>query len=176
MDAAFAWIGQFVEWLAAFFPRWVIVDTRQAGLFWRRGHTVIVKGPGWWWYWPLLTRLEVIETARRAVDLRDQTVTTTDGKTIAIGGVIVFEVSDVEKFAARTNAPHDTIHSIVVSAMQEVCCKKAWADMQAEQQSGKLDRDLRREVKEWLDGYGVAALKVTLTDLSPCRVFKLVQN
>jgi hypothetical protein len=60
--------------------------------------------------------------------------------------------------------------------VHDVCCQRTWEELKQEQRTGKLDRELRREAKKGLESYGVRVLKMTLTDLAPCRVFKLATN
>jgi regulator of protease activity HflC (stomatin/prohibitin superfamily) len=114
--------------------------------------------------------------ARQAVDLRTQTFVTSDDKSVAVGGLIVYEIKDIAAILAHTFDPEETIRDITASAIHDVCCQKSWEDLKQGQRSGSLDRELRREVAKGLDSYGVKVLKTTLTDLAPCRVLKLIQS
>ena len=47
--------------------------------------------------------------------------------------------------------------------------------MTEQQRTGELDRKLKAEARKELERYGVRVLKMTLTDLAPVRVLKIVQ-
>lgn len=176
MEGALAWISEIARWFGQFVPRWTIVDTTHGAVKFVRGSNVVTLSPGWHLWWPLTTNLVVYPTARQATDLRGQVLATFDDHTILVGGLIVYEIADIEAIVARTYDPEDTIKDIALSAVHDVCCQRTWEELKQEQRTGKLDRELRREAKKGLESYGVRVLKMTLTDLAPCRVFKLATN
>lgn len=172
----FEWISDAVGWVGQFIPRWRIVETTRGAVKFVRGSKVVVLGPGWHVYWPVMTLFEDYPTARQGVALRAQTLVTTDDKVIAVGGLIVYEIRDLEAIVAHTFDPDETIRDITLSAIHDVCCRKTWDELKAGQRSGRLDVELRQEAAKGLGSYGVKVLKVTLTDLAPCRVLKLIQT
>jgi len=174
MESALAWIGQVAEWVGQFIPHIMIVTATHGAVKFIRGHQIKILGPGWHIYWPLTTVFEQYPTARQAIDLRAQTIVTADDKVIAVSALVVYEVYDVEKILAHTFDPDDTIKDIGLGVVHDVVCQYSWEDLKAAVRSGKLDRDLRAEMKKGLDSYGVRVLRTTLTDLAPCRVVKLL--
>jgi regulator of protease activity HflC (stomatin/prohibitin superfamily) len=176
MDAALGWIGQLVEWLGMFIPRRIIIDTTHAGVKWVMGKRVVPLAPGLHFYWPLLTEYRTYPTARQAADLRTQTLMTTDGKTLVVGGLIVYEIHDIEAILAHTWDPEQTIKDIALSAIHEVLVRQSWIDIRTGQEQGTLNLKLRKRVRQELGKYGVKVLKVTLTDLAQTRVYKLMQS
>lgn len=176
MDGALAWIGQVAAWLGLWIPRWIIVDTTHGAVKFVKGSTVMACGPGIHWYWPVTTNFVMHPTARQSSNLKSQTVMTADDKTIAVGGMIVYEIADITAILAYTFDPDETIKDVALSSIHDVCCQLSWAEMREQQRSGALDRKLKTEARKDLDRYGVKVLKMTLTDLAPCRVLKLVNS
>lgn len=174
MEGALAWVSQIAAWIGQFIPQWEIVDTAHGAVKFVRGHKVISLGPGWHLYWPLTTRMTVYPMARQANDLRAQTLVTTDDKTIVVGGLIVFEIDDIEAIVAHTFDPDQTINDISLAVINGVLSDKAWHDLKMAHQDGSLDRELLKQARRELEKYGVKVLRMTLTDLAPCRVFKLM--
>lgn len=174
MESAVAWIGAIFNWLGAFIPRWVIIDSTHAAVKFVRGSRVVACAAGIIWYWPVTTNLVLHPIARQTANLKSQTIMTSDERTVIVGGLIVFEISDIEKVLAHTFDPDETIKDICLSTIHDVCCQLTWTELHAEQRSGALDRKLRAEAKKDLDRYGVRVIKMTLTDLAPCRVLKLL--
>lgn len=176
MDSALAWIGSIADWVGKFFPRWEILDTTAGAIKFVRGSKVKVCGPGIHWYWPATTRFVAYPTARQAEDLRSQTFVTKDDKVIVVGGMIVYEVVNLEPLLAHTYDAPQTIKDISLTVVHDVCCQLTWEELKEQQRNGKLDRALRAEAKKVLEPYGVKVLKMMLTDCAPARVLKLLQS
>jgi hypothetical protein len=155
MDKAFAWIGYIVEWLGQFFPRWKVIPTTHGWIKWVRGFKVKVGGPGIVWWWPATTEIE--------------------GYPVAVSGMLVYEVSDIEKLLGHTFDPDDTVKDIAQSALTDVLGHMSWPDIKKGQ--GKtLDTKLKNAAKKELEDYGVNVLKCSLTTLALCRVHRLITS
>lgn len=174
MDSALGWIGQVASWFGQWIPRWEIVRTTHGAVKFVWGAKVVALGPGWHCYWPFSTDFVQYPTARQADNLANQTIETKDGKTIMVGGMIVYEVHDIAALVAYTFDPDGTIRDIAAAAVHDVCCVKTWDELREGQRTGKLDTELRNEMKKGLSKYGVTVLRTTLTELAICRVLKLV--
>lgn len=192
MSEALAWVGQIAEWIGQFIPRWKHIDTtfggvKFTGFFLPRrlrvkcggfdGEMKIeTLGPGLHWFWPATSTIDIYPTARQTDDLRSQTLVTTDGKSIVVSGMVVYEVVDVEKLLTQNFKATQTISDISLTAVHDVCCQLSWQDLQADQRSGALDKKLLAETRKALAPYGVKVVKTMLTDLAPCRVLRLLQS
>lgn len=174
MENAFAWIGQIISWFGQFFPRWAIVRTTHGWVKWVRGSEVKSGGAGVVWYWPATTDFVEFPIARQTVPLPSQVITTKDKQTITVGGMLVYEVTDVAKLLACYDTD-DTIRDIAASSLLDVCCKLTWEELQSGQ-GRTLDTRLRNAAKRELEDYGVNVIKFTLTTLAPTRVYRVVQS
>lgn len=175
MDNAFAWLSNLIEWFGQLIPRWVLIDPTERGIKFVWGSRVVIVEPGIVWYWPAVTRFMVHPVVRQSNNLKTQTITLKDGKTAAVGGMCVFEIKDIEAAFVHTYDTDETIRDITLSAIHDVCCILTWEEMTEQQRTGELDRKLKAEARKELERYGVRVLKMTLTDLAPVRVLKIVQ-
>lgn len=176
IESAFGWIGQIVAWFGQFFPRWEIIPTTHAGVKFVKGDEVIPLLPGVHWWWPATTELRTYPTARQAADLRTQTLMTTDGKTLVVGGLVVYEIKDIEAILAHTWDPEQTVKDIALSAIHDVLVRMSWVEIRTESEHGTLNLRLRKRVRRELEKYGVKVLKTTITDLAQTRVYKVIQS
>lgn len=176
MESAFAWIGQIVEWVGQWIPAKVLVDPTHAAVKFVRGKAGVLLGPGMHFYWPITTSFHPYPVARQAVDLRSQTFMTTDEVTAIAGGLVVYEVANLELLIGHTFEPDSTIREISIGEIHGVLCSMTWAEIRTALASGKLDTRLRGEVRKALEKYGVKVVNVTLTDLAKCRVIKLFNS
>jgi regulator of protease activity HflC (stomatin/prohibitin superfamily) len=176
MDSALAWIGYIADWIGKFFPRWNILDTTEGAIKYVRGSNPILCGPGIHWHWPVVTTWVVYPTARQADRLETQTMETEDGKTIIVGGILVYSISDLKALLTTTHSPATTVKDIALSAVHDVCCGMTWEQLKLEQRKGTLDTKLRNAAKKQLSDYGVEVIKLMLTSLARARVLKVSQS
>ena len=176
MENALAWIGQIAAWIGQFFPRWVVLDTTEGAIKYVHGSRVVACGPGIHWYWPAVTTWVPYPTARQADQLETQTMETLDGRTIIVGGILVYSVTDLAALITTTHSPTSTVKDIALTAVHDVCCQMEWEALKAAQRSGLLDRELRKAAQDQLKDYGVKVIKLMLTNLARARVLKVSQS
>lgn len=173
MSGALEWLNALAQWVGNLFPRWMVVDATMAGVKFVGGKRVVVFGPGIVWYWPARTETKVWPTVRQPVDLPSQTITTTDGKTIAVGGAFEYEVTDVRKLLTQSFAPDASMRLHGAVAVRSVCSSHTYADLMNQR---AVRFAIRRELRKRLRPFGVRVLSANLTDFAPARVFKLLQS
>lgn len=176
MDSAFAWLQYLADFIARLVPKWDIVPTTHGWVMWVGGKRVISGGPGIIWWWPARTEVKIYPVARQALDLRPQTLTTKDGKTLLVGGLLSFSIEDIEKALAYTWSIDETLRDITLTALKHVITRMTWEEIHDAEQVGRLDKRLRHATRLRLRPYGIKVLKVSLTDIAPTRVIKLAMS
>lgn len=190
MSDAFAWLGQIVEWFGRWIPRVLILGSPEGGVKygtlrlrdlirfrWDPSVKPVVLHPGLHVYWPIVTEFTPWVVARQSLNLTTQTITTKDGKVIAIGAVLTFRVRNVLKLVAYTHDPDVTIRAVAAGVVQRVCSQAEWGELQTAKDDGVLDRYLMRALTKALRRrFGVQVLDATLTDFAPARVIKVIQS
>jgi len=132
-------------------------------------------GPGLHLWLPAVSDIRFTIIARQPVDLTTQTITTSDGKVIAVGGNVIYRIRDAKTLLTSTWQPDNAVREIAAGAIHDVCSGRTWAELQHEKQDGSLMRRLRHELRRRLRRYGVIVITTTLTDFAPCRVLKVIQ-
>ena len=84
METAFAWLGEIMNWFGKWFPRLLIVRSTHAGVRFRHGKKPEALMPGLRVYWPLVTEVDIIPTARQTHNLPTQALMTSDGKKVVV--------------------------------------------------------------------------------------------
>lgn len=172
MGDALQWINQIAEWVGRLIPKWTVVPATHAGVKFVRGKRVVAFGAGIQIWWPAATEIKTYPVVRQAVDLRTQTCVTVDDKVIAVGGLIVYRISDIKAILGQTFDPDNTIKDICAGAIHDVCAAYTWEAMR----EIHFTKELRRTMQKRLRPYGVHVMRATITDLAPCRVLRLVQS
>jgi len=172
----FSWLSDIFNALLKFIPRPIIVRATHGGVKWRFGKWVCELKPGWHWIWPLTTDHEIIVTARQTNHQPGQALTTKDKKQVVVSVLVVFSVKDIIKAIGEQNWDvGTTVNDISQAAVVDVITK--WnLDELMEHASDKVRDDLTDEVRKQLRQFGVYVHKVALTELSLCRVFKIISK
>ena len=176
MDSALAWIGKIANWIGEFIPRWIIIDTTEGVVKFVKGKHPVALGPGIHWYWPVTTTVTMYPTAFQADRLQTQTIVTTDDKTIIVGAMISYSVVDILPLVAYTHSAQTTVKNLAMTAVHDICCRMSWEELKDEQRRGTLDTKLKNMAQRALTRYGVKIEQLTLIDLAPTRVLKLLQS
>lgn len=188
MGEALAWIGQIVEWVGKFIPRFTLLDSTAGavkfeGFFlppWLRKFKdpmrVTVLGPGLHWYWPATTSFQAYPTALQTDDLPSQTIETADGVTITVSGMITYRITDLGKLLPQTHSAYKLIQVLTLAAVHSTVCKLTKEQLSTEQRKGTLNTKLRNAVQKTLTDYGVDVEDCMLTDHAKSKVFRLIQS
>lgn len=167
-------LGEFVKWIGDFFPHLAIVRSTHGAIKFVRGNPRVTLGPALVVYWPLTTEFMEWPVCTQGVNLREQTLVTADNKTIVAGGMLQYEVADLERLFRSTYTPDHFIKDLALTALHSVLCEMEYAELQREQQRGTLLTKLKNEAQRMVQKYGVRVTLFSLTDLSPCRVMRQV--
>ena len=103
-----------------FFKRWI--------LFWRddrperilEQEEPIALEPGVYFYWGLVTEMELQIVNRQAIPLEPQSIITKDGKQMTVQTLIVYRISDPKTVVVETYHPDETIGEIALKAAPSV--------------------------------------------------------
>jgi regulator of protease activity HflC (stomatin/prohibitin superfamily) len=172
MEAVFGWLGSVMRWLGSFLPRMEVVNTTHAGVKFHRGKHVRAIGPGITWWWPLLDETMTYPVVRQSVDLPSQTLTTSDGKPVTVGAVVVYTVEDVLTALTKQWDLAETIQDLSMAAVCDFVTANDFEWINSNRVIAK--RHLTKRVSEVLEEYGVTAQGAWLTDFAQTRVISVI--
>lgn len=188
MESALAWFGQFMQWIGKLIPRWELLDATEGAVkfegfflpaYFRRFKgdvRITVCGPGIHWWWPATTSFQQYPTVFQTDNLPSQTMETSDGVSITVGGMISYRVSDLGKLLPRCHSAVKVVQVITLAAIHATCCKMSWEQLRTEQRKGTLNTKLRNTARKSLEDFGIEVEDCMLTDLVRTRVFRLIQS
>lgn len=188
MDSALAWVGWIAEWIGQFVPRFTTLDMTEGavkteGFFLptrvrrcKDDARVTVLGPGLHWWWPATSRWEIYPVEFQTDNLPSQTIETSDGVPVTVGGMISYKVADIGKLLPRCHSPVMAIRTVTMPAIHQVVCRLTWDGLREEQRKGTINTKLRNSAQKRLTEFGIEIDAVELTDLVRTRVFRLIQS
>lgn len=166
-------LGQMLNVVLRFIPRPVIVRaTHKAVKFkWGRSHII---NPGWRWWWPITTEVDLVVVVSQPLKLAPQTLMTRDGKSVVVGGVALYRVKDLHAYAVANFDADEAMGEVAGSAIRDAVVSKTLEELQESDGRKAINKTLMTLAKAELERYGVVIEYFKLTDLSTCRVQNIV--
>ncbi len=165
---------RLIEWLREGWRRfqpWHILQEDEAGILMRTGRYHHDLHPGWNWKLPLL---DSIRYCTRALDtnlLAKQTLTTADGKTVMLQGIITYYVTDPKAYILDVNEADSVLNDTGIAAIARLA-PRFTADQILN--GTEFTRALRREARRRARPFGIYVKSVGLADRVLTRAYRLV--
>lgn len=170
MDAALGWIGDLVRWLTSWLPHLVLVRRTERAVKFIRGRTKEI-GPGLHWWWPITTEVEVQAVVRQVLGLGSQTLTTHDGQTVTVDGILVYTISDLHTFLVENFEAEDSLGEIGQAGIRKAVVNMDFPKIQAAM--ADVDNTLTREAQKLLKPFGVEVELMRLVSFAKAQVIIL---
>jgi len=197
MESAFGWIGQLFSSLLDLIPSLLLIKTTHQGVKFRTGNRVIVLTcnngiyfpyikligclpvlgfyrSGIHIYWPIVTECEIVPIKRQTTNLVEQYLCTKDGCAVGVSGILVYEVNDVEKLLTECYDYEDTIQDLALAAIKKVITSHSLEYLQKNHID--TDKELTLTLRKELNRFGIRTIRVTLSDLAPCKMIGIWGN
>lgn len=190
METAFGWIGQIFGFILNLIPHIQLVNAVHEGVKFKSGRFIIPikcdngtwipyldfksrKIPALKWYrsgvhfyFPLVTECQVVPVKRQTTNLVVQNLLTKDSNRVSVSGILVFEVKDSVKLLTECWDYEDTIRDLCLTAIKKVVVSNNLEDLT----DVKMDKILTQQMRKELNPYGVAVIKMTLSDVVDCQM------
>jgi regulator of protease activity HflC (stomatin/prohibitin superfamily) len=170
-DLIFRLFDICTQWM----PRFKVVPSTHAGVCFRLGRPKLIPSGRAFWYCPLIDTFYIHPIARQTLNLPNQVLSIDDGKhrkSVAVSGVVVYEVSDPMKAFAYRYDLDESVSDMGLVCIKEVLLDTKLGDIYVHQSD--IDRELKRKLSYRLRSWGVRVINVFLSDLSECRVIRLM--
>lgn len=166
-------LGQLLDVLLRFVPRPVNVRVTHKAVKFKWGKSTIIN-PGWRWWWPITTEVDLHVVVSQPLELPPQTLMTKDGKSVVVGGVALYHVADVRAYAVENFDADKAMGEVAGSAIRDAVVAKTLAELQESDGRKAINKTLMTLAKAELERYGVVIEYFKLTDLSTCVVQNIV--
>ena len=159
---------QFISDIVPF----VVIDHYDRGVRLRFGIPKTELEPGFHWKIPFADQILTQMVKAKTINLSEQTITTKDGKSIVVKGVIKYEVSDVSTLLLEVNDATDALADMVQGIIRDKIISKNWEECNDSSLVGEISRAAKSEAKRW----GLSILQITLTDLALMRSIRILNK
>lgn len=152
MDAALGWIGDLVRYCARLVPRLQLVRITERAVKFRWGKAVEV-GPGLHWWWPVTTEMDIVPVVRQVLSLSEQTIQTSEGKTVVADAIIVYSITDLYTFLVENHDADANVAELAAAGVRKAILSTPLAEVVGGR--AKFDNRLTSEAQKSLKGFGV---------------------
>lgn len=153
---------------------WVSITPWEAGLrvrtLPRRPPQVTILKAGLHWAFPICDTVYKQSTRLRISDLPIQTLTTTDGKTLTVKGMIGYTIKNIKKLYDNLQHGEDALTNIATGVIAEYVATRASTEF--------TPAMLEEAVLEKLDfeQYGLGKTNLKITDFAYVKSYRLIQG
>lgn len=164
-----AFLNKILEYLLELLPVWLIFAD-EGGIFLRGGRYRATLKPGIYFKIPLLDRIWTIKVIEQTVNLPNQSVTTRDGKTLAVSGAVRYEIEDAKKALLSIYNYDTSIQNIAMATIASVISRTPYSDCKYDFIAQEAFEELQAEAEGW----GIEIDDVWLTDLVVHKAYRLM--
>ena len=166
----FDWLAAWIEHVFLVVPRFIKVRATHRAVKWPFCGKPKEMKPGLRFVWPLVDEWEIVVVARQTDDLPPQTLTLSDGTTVAVAGLTIYKVENVvAAYGERNWDITSTVKDLSMAAIAEVVTKLKKEDLQ---NLAKINGHITRRVRSWAEEYGVKVEKCRLVEVSVARTIR----
>jgi regulator of protease activity HflC (stomatin/prohibitin superfamily) len=126
--------------------------------------------PGFHLKWPLIESDLITTTAITTLELRPQTLTTLDNKSIVISAVVKYQIKDVKPFLLEIWDSVDVLKDVTMGAIRQTVSKLPYASLNDPTVETTVLELVRKEVNQ----FGFKIYRITFADLGEIRSLRLI--
>lgn len=165
-------IEQLIALISSFWRQIIpfyVVDEFDKGIKLRLGRFKSVVEPGLRFKLPFMDEVLIESVVTNTYNLPSQALTTKDNKEIVVAAVVKYNISDIKKFMLNITDTESAIQDICLGKVRSALTSKNWVECQEDTVDNYISSKVRSEVKQ----YGISIEKVSLTDMTRVRSYRL---
>ena len=151
-----------------------IINENERGILLRFGKLKKQLSSGMVFKIPFIDQVLIQYVKDDTILLPSQKLTTKDGKTITVTGMILYNVDDVVPFILNASVPTQSITDVAQGSIAEMILSMTYEEIveSLEKLSNEISKSVRRDCKHW----GAKIQYVKLTDITVSRTFNVFKN
>lgn len=149
---------------------WKIVDQWEEGVHLVNGKFHRVVKPGVNFKFPFFHQIIVTPVITQTVNLKPQTLTTLDEKTIVLSSIVRYHIHDVEKFLLNVMHANDVLVDTTQGIIRDIVEYTNWEDL------NDLTNIVTPEVNEEVEKWGISVETVKFPDLGQIVTYRIMSD
>lgn len=166
-----SWLTELIDRLLCWIPRIVLINPDEGGVIITCGKRVRPVSSGIYIVWPLLQECVTVTMTPQVVDLRPQSIMTSESDMCVSGG-IMYRIKAPEKAILRVQNFDESLQILALGIIARHLSAATIGTNYVEE----LSNQILRGVKEAARGWGLEILRVYITDLGHTKNIRLLSN
>lgn len=162
-------IDLIVTFIGDFLP-FKIVDQWEKGVYLEFGKFKRVVEPGLNWKIPFFGQILTTPVITQTVNLKSQTVTSLDEKSVVLSSIVRYHIHDVEKFLLGVMHANDVLVDTTQGIIRDIVEGTDWVDLY------ELGEIVRPEVNEQVSKWGITVQQVSFPDLGQIQTLRIIND
>lgn len=154
-------------------PRIHLIAPNEAGLRITLGTQVKVLEPGYYFLWPVIQEISSAVVAVQVIDIRSQSVLSSEGQEMTVSGAIKYKIGDIKKALLSVQDYDLSLQALSLGMILAVVSTLPQEELRDAGEVGDL---VLKKIREEAAGWGLRLQKVYITDLGKVRNIRLLTN
>jgi len=171
-----SWLVELFNKVFSIVPRILIIAPDELGMRYtperRNGIKISELKPGWYIWLPLIQNIETIRCKTQIVDLRSQSVWTSDRQDMTISGAIRYRVRSAQKALCEVYNYDQNVQAVALGIIQQYVREHELENLNTQQ----IEAEVLKGVREASAGWGLFIEKVYITDIGRTQNVRLLVN
>jgi len=170
------WLTRLLERIFSVIPRILVVKPDELGArctpkIWN-GIKINELVPGWYIWLPLIQRVERVKCKTQIVDLRSQSVWTSDRQEMTISGAIRYRVHSALKTLWEVYDYDQNIQTAALGIIQQYIREHELQDLDTQ----RIEAKVLKGVRKASEGWGLRVERVYITDIGRTQNIRILLN
>ena len=165
------WLNRIFEFISSWIPKIVLIEPDEEGLRISLGCHVRSLLPGWYVFLPLLQTCAKITVSTQIKDIREQSLTTKDGKNVIVGGAVQYRITDVRKALLNVMDFDSALQTLVLGTISTHVSNRDYDECR---NIPDLENVLLKGTREVASGFGLKVARVFITDFCKADTYRIV--
>ena len=150
------WLGDFIQWLFGWVPRYLIVQSNERGVHYFMGRDPVEWEPGIHWYILNLSQVVKRHNNRMVLYIEPLALEDSEGTPCEVGMVVTYHITDVLTFEVANYDADESMHEVAQGALQDLVTSLPWTKLRGRTEEGsRLGKTLVSKMGTTLARFGV---------------------
>lgn len=154
-----------------FLPRFGAVFPNERGVFLRMGKYKKTLEPGLYFCFPIIDEIQKLDVTTQVINLPNQSVTTKDGKSLAISGAVEYSIYDSRKALLEVQNFDVSLQNLSMGIIADYIKQRAYQDCI---KLNGLEAQIVESIKDRASDWGLDITRLWITDLAEHHVYRLM--
>lgn len=145
-----------------------IVPQWEEGVHLRCGKFYRVVEPGLRWKFPFFDLIITTPVITQTVNLKPQTVTSLDEKSVVLSSIVRYHIDDVQKFLLGVMHANDVLIDTTQGTIRDVVEATNWCDLY------DLGTIVTPQVNEQVQSWGIMVEQISFPDLGEIKTYRII--